>query len=418
MATGTRGQTQQQPQPSFSLTPGTYDGVAILDYSTKAGTYLYKEATSKLSEELYDCSPDGFLQFMKSVKVRAEAFGWSEKDRLLWIEPEDGENKINLITDYGQVSLERIQKIEGARMNQATRLAQDNRALYECLNNSLTMEGLAKVRINEAEYMRGNPTLPSGLLFLKILIRESYLDSNATTSMIRTKLSNLDTYIGQVGSDINKFNKYVQTLLEALNARGETTTDLLTNLFKGYAACSDKTFVKYIADKQADYEEGKDLEPNELMVLAENKYKILKTKEIWEAPSEEEAKLIALEARFTELKKKMADKRKRVNQEVGPKKKKARNDNKYPPKPDFLRKAPVNSEISVPKEWNGTKWYWCHEKTGGKCEGQWRTHKPSDCKGIAKKKDNKSSKPRKLNEKKVVIQEAVAEIQGGYQSEE
>ena len=275
MATGTRGQTQQQPQPSFSLTPGTYDGVAILDYSTKAGTYLYKEATSKLSEELYDCSPDGFLQFMKSVKVRAEAFGWIEKDRLLWIEPEDGENKINLITDYGQVSLERIQKIEDARMNQATRLAQDNRALYECLNNSLTMEGLAKVRINEAEYMRGNPTLPSGLLFLKILIRESYLDSNATTSMIRTKLSNLDTYIGQVGNDINKFNKYVQTLLEALNARGETTTDLLTNLFIGYAACSDKTFVKYIADKQADYEEGKDLEPNELMVLADNKYKIL-----------------------------------------------------------------------------------------------------------------------------------------------
>ena len=210
-------------------------------------------------------------------------------------EPEDGENKINLIIDYGQVSLERIQKIEDARMNQATRLAQDNRALYECLNNSLTMEGLAKVRINEAEYMRGNPTLPSGLLFLKILIRESYLDSNATTSMIRTKLSNLDTYIGQVGNDISKFNKYVQTLLEALNARGETTTDLLTNLFKGYAACSDKTFVKYIADKQADYEEGKDLESNELMVLAENKYKILKTKEIWEAPSEEEAKLISTE---------------------------------------------------------------------------------------------------------------------------
>jgi hypothetical protein len=70
-----------------------------LDYSTKAGTYLYKEATRKLSEELYDCPPNGFLQFMKSVKVRAEAFGWSEKDRLLWIEPEGGGNKINLITD-------------------------------------------------------------------------------------------------------------------------------------------------------------------------------------------------------------------------------------------------------------------------------------------------------------------------------
>jgi hypothetical protein len=54
--------------------------------------------------------------------------------------------------------------------------------------------------------------------------------------MIRTKLTNLDVYMGQVGNDIDKFNKYVQNLLEALNARGETTTDLLTNLFKGYTA--------------------------------------------------------------------------------------------------------------------------------------------------------------------------------------
>jgi hypothetical protein len=108
--------------------------------------------------------------------------------------------------------------------------------------------------------MRGNPPLPSGLLFLKIVIRESYLDSNATSSMIRTQLSK-DTYIGQVGNDINKFNKHVQALLEALNVRSETTSDLLTNLFKGNAACSDKTFVRYIADKQAEYEEGKNFDP-------------------------------------------------------------------------------------------------------------------------------------------------------------
>jgi hypothetical protein len=91
--------------------------------------------------------------------------------------------------------------------------------------------------------------------------------------MIRTKLTNLDTYTGQGGNDIDKFNKYVQSLLEALNARGETTTDLLTNLFKGNAACSDKTFVRYIADKQEDYEEGKTMDATELMVLAENKFK-------------------------------------------------------------------------------------------------------------------------------------------------
>jgi hypothetical protein len=95
MATGTRGEQQQaqaqqdqlpaqaQPNPTFSLTPGTRDGIAILDYSTKAAASLYKDATSKLSEDLYDCSPDGFIQFIKSVKVRAEAIGWNETDRVL-----------------------------------------------------------------------------------------------------------------------------------------------------------------------------------------------------------------------------------------------------------------------------------------------------------------------------------------------
>jgi hypothetical protein len=207
--------------------------------------------------------------------------------------------------------------------------------------------GKSTNRINEAEYMRGNPPLPSGLLFLKILIRESYLDSNATTSMIRTKLTNLDAYMGGVGNDIDKF---VQTLLEALNARGETTTDLLTNLFKGYATCSDKTFVRYISGKQADYEEGKNMDAMELMILAENKYKILKTKEIWEAPSAEKTKLVALEARFAELKKKLADKRKKVKEartEGGTKQKPTKKSTKqnFAAKPDFLRKAPDDSEV-------------------------------------------------------------------------
>jgi hypothetical protein len=116
-------------EPTFSLTAGTLiDGNTLRDYSTKVGATLYKDATSKLSTQLYDCSPDGYLQFMKSLKVRAEAFGWSEKDRPLWIEPKKGASKINLIANYGRITLERTQEGEDERMNQATRLAQDNRA--------------------------------------------------------------------------------------------------------------------------------------------------------------------------------------------------------------------------------------------------------------------------------------------------
>jgi hypothetical protein len=61
-----------------------------------------------------------------------------------------------------------------------------------------------------------------------------------------------------------------------LSARGETTTDLLMNLFKGYLAVNNKTFVAYIGRKQENYEEGDDITTKDLMTMADNKFKLLK----------------------------------------------------------------------------------------------------------------------------------------------
>jgi hypothetical protein len=44
-----------------------------------------------------------------------------------------------------------------------------------------------------------------------------------------------------------------------------TTQDLLTNLFKGYQAASDKVFVSYIGRKLEMYEKGKDMTSESLM---------------------------------------------------------------------------------------------------------------------------------------------------------
>ena len=76
-----------------------------------------------------------------------------------------------------------------------------------------------------------------------------------------------------IGSDIGKFNFHVQTLMGSLTARGETSTDLLTNLFKGYAKCSDKTVVAYMARNQEEYEDGTDTTPEQTMQTANNRFK-------------------------------------------------------------------------------------------------------------------------------------------------
>ena len=50
-------------------------------------------------------------------------------------------------------------------------------------------------------------------------------------------------------------------------------------------------------------------------------------------------------------------------------------------RPQWFSKRPAKEKLHKPKEWKGRKWYYCHSDTGGKCDGIWRQHLPSECKG-------------------------------------
>ena len=47
-------------------------------------------------------------------------------------------------------------------------------------------------------------------------------------------------------------------ILDSLKELGETTTDLLTNPCKVYAACYHKNFVKHIGERQEEWEDGRE----------------------------------------------------------------------------------------------------------------------------------------------------------------
>ena len=127
--------------------------------------------------------------------------------------------------------------------------------------------------------------IPCGVLLLKVLIQVSAIDSNATVSSIRSQMGDLHEHIVEVGCDIIKFNEHVMLLVEKLSQRGQTSTDLLVNLFKACKAVRDQEFVQYIKDKESWYEEGHALSVDRIMDLAQEKYKILVDKDEWEAPS-------------------------------------------------------------------------------------------------------------------------------------
>ena len=90
--------------------------------------------------------------------------------------------------------------------------------------------------------------------------------------------------------------------------------------------------------------------------------------------------------------------------------------------------CPLEDELCEPRKFNGKKFYWCCPETGGKCNGAWRGHKPSKCqtkdwkdkgkfKGKFKGKENKEKK-KELEKKKVVLQQALDELEGAYESDE
>ena len=161
--------------------------------------------------------------------------------------------------------------------------------------NSLTQAGKDKVRLWSDQFILNGRE--SGILLLKIIIRESHLDTNATTNLIRTQLSNPDEYITTIGCDIIKFNEHVKRLLEQLKARGGETHDLLTNLFKAYISIKDTRFIDYVNEKLSRYEEGEPMEADQLMTLTANKYKNMMIQNQWEAPSPHDATIQALQTK-------------------------------------------------------------------------------------------------------------------------
>jgi hypothetical protein len=247
---------------AFALSPAMAVP-GIINFTSRIRKDVFRFSTEKLDEELHDCHPDGMIQFLQSLSVRAVEHGWDDEVNGILQIPEDPVDTLsdtnNLIESHGMLTMELVRMFEASCIAMQIRPAQDTHMLCKCLMNSVSKEGKSKTTIwKDQHHVNG---LPSGDLLLGVIVRASHLDTNATISTIRTKLSNLDACMLSIGGDITKFNTYVKGLVESLNARGETTTDLVVNLFKGCLAVEDKSFNLCVLRKQEECDEGGRLKP-------------------------------------------------------------------------------------------------------------------------------------------------------------
>lgn len=390
----------------FALAPGRAVG-AIIDYSTSEGIKLYRSATYQLvpEDEHFNVEPSTRRALIKAFADRSFEHGWNASTLSV---PDDLEDELgaqkNLLTQYGEISLEHLRAHAETYVDTETRAAQDSLQQYLCLMASLSPTGKQKVTIWEADYTVNG--IPCGALLFKVIMRAAHIDTHATSMHIRKQIASLDKYMATINSDITRFNEHAQELIQDLAARGETTTDLLTNLFEGYLAVSDKNFVQYVERKQQDYDEGQDIDPDTLMILCENKFKILKQRGQWNAPSAEEEKIIALEAQIKSLERKAKNFKKPKDNSNEEKGKKSSKDDKKTTK--WFLVPPTAKEKGKPKTVNGREYWWCpnHKK--------WVRHKPEECNGIntdkkSVKADNKPTQDPETK-KKLALAKAMESI--------
>jgi hypothetical protein len=353
------------PDDIFAIAPALTDS-AVIDYRTVSGSKLYRAATQKLAEP-FNVTASDLKPFLTDFGDRARFSGWRD---VLAI-PKDlddpdiaGRDSTNLLTQhYGCITLKQVRDHALSYYLTKLRAVQDSNQMYVCIMNTLTKEGRAKVVLHEKEYTFGNGDYVSGPVLLKVVIMESCINTNTTTRHICQHLSQLHEYILTIDSDIEIFNLYVNGLVNSLAARrGQSTQDLLANLFKGYKAATDDVFVKYIEKKEEDYDDGHDIQPMRPMELARNKYKtMVKENKKWKAPSEDSTKIIALQAQVKLLGNKFkAGPGPKYPSNKGPKDdtftpKKKKGDK--PPKAPWMLVAPEGQPLKKMKD--GKDWIWC-----------------------------------------------------------
>ena len=205
----------------------------------------------------------------------------------------------NVISEYGQLTKEEITDI-CAYISDNNHRAQHIMQLYHCLQYSLSKEGQLKIISERNEYNIGG--VPCASLLWKLLIQKVVIDTRATVTQYRTKLSSIDVYMDTVNSDIDKFNAYVELNYKGINARGERCDDLMTKLFKGYLDAADRKFVCYVNTKQEAYNNGKYITSDKLMTVALNKFEILSINSQWKSKSPEEEQTVAMSSKIRKIK--------------------------------------------------------------------------------------------------------------------
>jgi hypothetical protein len=303
--------------------------------------------------------------------------------------------QMDLLQDYGRLTLTQLRAPVLAYQAAMGRHTQNDYQMYLALTNSVDEDTKGKMQREKNEYMTGAAgDVPSRMLYFQKLMMKAKVDSHAMASHIRDNLGSLDAYILTTdNSNISDFNEYIHNQMAALSAQGETTHDLLNNLFKAYA--------------RADWERNRCVyEPEILMNECHDEYNRLLLLSRWGVCTKQEEHIITVRAEIEHLK---AAHKKAPKFPKGPSKPTDKFSGKWKWKMD-----PPNKGEPLKKEFEGKQYHWCpgHQF--------WTMHSPTDCTVLHPEKKTPSAPPGKkpTPAKKLTFAEAAIAAMEGEDQEE
>ena len=302
---------------------------------------------------------------------------------------------INIIDQYGQIDSATLStacqafcSAGGAQFQQRAR--QNNTMMGECIFATLTPAARVRLLPFCMEY-EINDVIFAPLLHKKVM-QIATIDSVATTKTLRANLRELASYCVSVKGDIELVHTYFDNNHSQIIAQGDSVDDPVDILFSAYAAIPCSNFREYIKRKHEAYTDGTlIIAYYELILLATNKYNLLKQEGTWGAKSLDEECIVAMQAELTALKGQLAlgpnlkkaaakegdgkggndkkdKKAKKRNKKDTTNKKNQKKDEawkKVPPKDGEPEEKKVGPKDRV--------FHWCHHHMS------WGGHKANDC---------------------------------------
>jgi hypothetical protein len=381
------------PPVVFAATPAMVNHEDLINYQSKTGVMVYDEGRKALTTP-FDMKSNGTVVYITELQAKSTKMGWSTGTQQITHFNNAAGVLVDVIEQYGQIDratlltrCEAFCAATGAQFQQRAR--QNNTMMGECILATLTPAARVRLLPFRTEY-EINDVVCAPLLHKKVM-QIATIDSVATTKTLRANLRELASYCASVKGDIEQVHTYFDNNHSQIIARGDSVDDPVDILFGAYAAVPCAEFRSYIKNKHDVYTDGTlVIAYDELILLATNKYNLLKQEGTWGAKSPDEECIVAMQAELTALKGQLAlgpNLKKAAGKEGDGKgkddkkdKKKTRNkkDNsnkKNQKKDEQWKKIPPKDGEPKEKK-HGPKdrvFHWCHHHMA------WGMHKPADC---------------------------------------